>query len=29
MYMETYNKDQLDKIFYPTKEKCILSLLDK
>lgn len=29
MYMETYKEDQLDEIFYPTKEKCILSLFDK
>ena len=27
--LETYNKDELDEIFYPTKEKCILSLFDK
>ena len=29
VYLETYNKDELDEIFYTTKEKCILSLFDK
>lgn len=29
MYMETYKEDYLDEIFYPTKEKYILSLFDK
>lgn len=29
VHLETYNKDELDEIFYPTKEKCILSLFDK
>lgn len=29
IYAETYREDQLDEIFYPTKEKCILSLFDK
>lgn len=24
-----YNEDQVGEIFYPTKEKCILSLFDK
>ena len=29
MCMHTYSEDQLDEMFYPTKEKCILSLFDK
>ena len=29
MYIETCREDELDEIFYPTKEKCILSLFDK
>ena len=29
IYAKTYREDQLDEIFYPTKEKCILSLFDK
>lgn len=29
IYEETYKEDQLDEIFYHTKEKCILSLFDK
>lgn len=28
-YLETYKEDELDEIFYTTKEKCILSLFDK
>lgn len=27
-FLCTYSEDQLDKMFYPTKEKCILSLFD-
>lgn len=29
MYIEICRKDYLDEIFYPTKEKYILSLFDK
>ena len=29
IYAETYREYQLDEIFYPTKEKCILRLFDK
>lgn len=29
IYAKTYKEDQLDEMFYPTKEKCILSLFDK
>lgn len=29
IYVDSYREDQLDEIFYPTKEKCILSLFDK
>lgn len=29
IYNKTYREDQLDEIFYPTKEKCILNLFDK
>ena len=28
-YLTMYSEEQLDEIFYPTKEKCILSLFDK
>ena len=29
IHVDSYREDQLDEIFYPTKEKCILSLFDK
>lgn len=29
VFIETWLEDQLDETFYPTKEKCILSLFDK
>lgn len=28
-FTNSHSEDQLDEIFYPTKEKCILSLFDK
>ena len=28
-FANSYSEDQLDETFYPTKEKCILSLFDK
>ena len=29
VFIDTYREDELGEIFYPTKEKCILSLFDK